>query len=238
MQAEKISSWAGEEALSLHHAYLIAGDREEAISDILAFLQKIKNFELRGNPDLHVSRFDVLTIDDARRVKDIAERKAFGNRKVIIAAFNTATTEAQNSLLKTLEEPGERTHFFLIVPRAQVLLPTVSSRLYIIDTARPAGSAAKNQAQEFLSASPAERLTLAKKIADDIFDGDLEKQFTVDLIGQLEKMLWETRGKSNIAQEAFDDLALCRKYISDRSSSVKMLLEHLALILPPISSKH
>jgi len=30
----------------------------------------------------------------------------------------------------------------------------------------------------------------------------------------------------------FEEIANCRKYLSDRSASVKMLLEHLAFILP------
>ncbi|WP_107865692.1 DNA polymerase III subunit delta' [Agitococcus lubricus] len=51
-----------------------------------------------------------------------------GYRVAVIAAADTLNSNAANSLLKTLEEPGEKTAIFLITEQAQAILPTLRSR--------------------------------------------------------------------------------------------------------------
>jgi DNA polymerase-3 subunit delta' len=51
-----------------------------------------------------------------------------GWRIVLVREAERANEEAQNALLKTLEEPGERTLIVLETGRADVLLPTIQSR--------------------------------------------------------------------------------------------------------------
>ncbi len=53
-------------------------------------------------------------------------------RSVLIGPDAQLTTEAQNALLKLLEEPPERTTFVLVAEVMSSLLPTVRSRLQII----------------------------------------------------------------------------------------------------------
>jgi len=57
----------------------------------------------------------------------ISEREV----KYIVLAGNSFTTEAQNSLLKVLEEPPKNIEFIIISPTKSNLLPTVRSRLPI-----------------------------------------------------------------------------------------------------------
>src|SRR5205807_8004030 len=45
----------------------------------------------------------------------------------------TLTPEAQNALLKTLEEPPGNTQLYLTTPSAESFLPTVRSRCHLID---------------------------------------------------------------------------------------------------------
>jgi DNA polymerase-3 subunit delta' len=52
--------------------------------------------------------------------------------KYIVLAGNSFTSEAQNSLLKVLEEPPHNIEFIIISPTKSNLLPTVRSRLPII----------------------------------------------------------------------------------------------------------
>lgn len=59
------------------------------------------------------------------------------NRAVIIEDAQSLTLEAQNALLKTLEEPPAATIIVLTASHAQSLLPTVRSRLQTIDVKRP-----------------------------------------------------------------------------------------------------
>ncbi len=65
-------------------------------------------------------------------------RAATHNRAVVIEAAHLLTAEAQNALLKTLEEPPAGTLIILSVNHEKALLPTVRSRAQLIDIKRPA----------------------------------------------------------------------------------------------------
>ena len=67
------------------------------------------------------------------QVREVAERLSFKAvesawKVVIIGAADVARPEAQNALLKTLEEPPGATCFLLTATRLRALLPTVRSR--------------------------------------------------------------------------------------------------------------
>lgn len=73
-------------------------------------------------------------VDTMREVIKFANLKpSYGKRKfIIINESEKMTTEAQNSILKTLEEPFEGTTIILITSSLNLLLPTVISRCYKI----------------------------------------------------------------------------------------------------------
>lgn len=60
------------------------------------------------------------------------------SRVVIIDQAHTMTTEAQNALLKTLEEPPKASVLILTSPYSASLLPTIRSRVQTIHIAAPA----------------------------------------------------------------------------------------------------
>ena len=67
------------------------------------------------------------------QVRDAIERAAYrpfeGRRRVVIVDdADTVSPEAQNALLKTLEEPPAASTFVLVTSRPDMLLPTVRSR--------------------------------------------------------------------------------------------------------------
>lgn len=232
MKSEEIWRGIGKKGVFLHHAYCLAGEREPLLRELFAFLQEVFRYETRANPDFLLNRFDSFTIEESRRIKDWEAKKAFGERKIIVVAFNSATPEAQNALLKVFEEPSSDTHIFLIVPSADILLPTLLSRVFLVEASVGNGDDTLRRAGEFLKATGAERLDIVKKMADAISEGDMDKQAALDFVGSLERLCVHERKKKQIAPEVFDDLALSRTYLRDRSASVKMLLEHLSLVLP------
>jgi DNA polymerase-3 subunit delta' len=72
-----------------------------------------------------------LSIDQVRTL--VLARAAFapheGKARVfIVRRAEELSIGAANALLKTLEEPGDRTHFILLSSRAESLLPTIRSR--------------------------------------------------------------------------------------------------------------
>lgn len=75
-----------------------------------------------------------LGIDDVKAMQQKLYLKPFrGNQKaVIIQDSHLLTIEAQNALLKVLEEPPENTLIILTAENGDALLPTVRSRVSII----------------------------------------------------------------------------------------------------------
>lgn len=214
----------------LHHAYVIEGG--DSIKDKL--LQYIEGLGIttKGNPDVHVREYNVFGIDDGRAIQALESKKAvIADKKIFILHINSITREAQNSLLKTFEEPTSGTHFFILIPSANVLLETLLSRVQVIKMKENSNS---HFAKQFLSASPAERLALITEIIES-----KDKQEAISLVNSLEGELYTQSdfsknigGVEHITTESFEALQSVRSYLNDRSSSVKILLEHLSVTLP------
>lgn len=73
-------------------------------------------------------------IEDIRNLqKNILLKPVEGTTKaIIIDKAETLTTEAQNALLKVLEEPPRHTKIFLLVSKIDALLETICSRCFVI----------------------------------------------------------------------------------------------------------
>ncbi len=89
-------------------------------------------FNTLNNPDFKIiePEGNAIKIDQIRGlVKRVYEKPIISNKKVyIINDSNFMTKEAQNSLLKTLEEPPEYATIILIAPNDNLFLPTIKSR--------------------------------------------------------------------------------------------------------------
>ena len=114
--------------LSHHSSFLVGGDSTHAW--LISTLKDNHSVEAQGNPDFSDRKVETFTIDDARELKVAALMRPVADEgKIFVLQMNGITVEAQNALLKLLEEPPEYAHFFIIVPSAHLLLPTVKSRL-------------------------------------------------------------------------------------------------------------
>ncbi len=71
-----------------------------------------------------------ILLEDVKRIQEfVGKRPVYGERKfVLIDNAHNLNEVASNSFLKTLEEPGESTHFILVSHRPNRLLPTIRSR--------------------------------------------------------------------------------------------------------------
>lgn len=231
-----------------HHACcLVGGDAVKA--ELIALLEKRYKIRSRGNPDLFDRTYLTFTVDDARAIRSLAATKpvsdsassAGGGKKIFILRMNGITVEAQNALLKSLEEPGEAVHFFLIVPSAHLLIPTVKSRLAVIEIShtskiksQKAGPSSKqgdvqDMASSFLKMPVAKRLDLIKSFMDEISKEKRPKQDALDLLDALEESIHAGGVKKN--PQALEAIETARTYMNDRSPSLKMLLEYVAMSL-------
>jgi len=95
------------------------------------------------HPDFHLiepeENSKVIKIDQIRKLCDVMGRKAQlgGYRVAIISPAECMNTNAANSLLKTLEEPGSMTMIMLVSSQAGLLPATIRSRCQRLEFNRP-----------------------------------------------------------------------------------------------------
>ncbi len=92
-----------------------------------------------SHPDVHFINHEKLSIgiDDIRNqlINDITIKPYSGAYKIyVIAEANKMTEQAQNALLKTIEEPPEYAIILLLTENAQNLLSTITSRCITLNT--------------------------------------------------------------------------------------------------------
>lgn len=209
------------------NAHLIAGTKA-VIPNVLSLLQK-EGIETRGNPDIYVREYARFGADDARELRERALlRSTTGDSRIFIIATPSMTTEAQNALLKTLEEPPADAMFFFIVSSPQSLLPTLRSRMQIMDVGHPyIGTDEIVDARKFLAATPEKRLEMLKPLLEKDDDDKRDLRPILDFFSSLETNL-------STSPEGLRALYSARKYIGDKGALIKPLLEQVALLTPRI----
>ena len=225
---------------NLHHAYCILGNAVDVVNELEKFFQKELKFSVKNNPDFWRGGFDVLKIKDARAIIDSHQnRPTAGDKKIFVVSANFITEEAQNSMLKLFEEPRGDTHLFLILPSLNNIIPTFRSRLFVIDANTAESSIV--DANDFLKMPIGKRMEAVKKLCGSISDEEESKIEVIKFINSLEATLHaDLRGlgtdklgkKIKINCEMFEEIEKVRQYAGEQSPSLKMLLEHLSLLIP------
>ena len=122
---------------NLSHAQLISGEDGIGKSILAEILGK-----LILNGDLNREYVDIINyrpskasfgVDDVREIIDEVNKKPFeGDKKVIIIhQGNKLTIQAQNALLKTIEEPPTEVYIIILCESLELILDTIKSRCEI-----------------------------------------------------------------------------------------------------------
>lgn len=212
-----------------HHAYFIQSFAG-GVDRLKAYLKEKFGISHAQNPDFYHEKFEVLGIDESRRIKENHLSKSFetGGKRIFLIEASGITHEAQNSLLKIFEEPNVDSHFFLIMPTAEILLPTLRSRLLIIKNEEEGdGSKAIADAEKFIKLSKKDKIAFVDEIAKDISDEKAKKSDAQEFLAALEFVLYKKDGLKNI--KGLKAILKARDYMNDRSPSVKQLLEYVAM---------
>lgn len=197
--------------MHLHHAHLVVGDTDSWREHLSSLFSRIGVSEV-GNPDLTRIEVDTFGIELAREVSRRVLEKPFGEVNIVTISASQYSAEAQNALLKTVEEPASNAKIFIHVREEGVIIPTLRSRM---NTVRLQSSPSSDQdPKEFLKMTLKDRIEFAKE-----FEGDLS--------GFLDGLLHELVGDERV-KNVFE----LRRFASDRSASERLILEHLALVLP------
>ena len=239
---------------NLHHAYLIEGAEEEIVPEIFKFME-ILGIKISANPDFcHIS-VDSFKIEDARNLKSVEHEKSFSTgKKIFLISANNFLLEAQNTLLKIFEEPIENTHFFIIIPNTDTLLKTLVSRFYLIKTKTKLGDELK-EAEKFMALPLKNRIDFIKELLVEpekdagIVLLDSTRSKALKFLNALEtisqsKFLKNSSGLTlpgvpggthtiqNSLEIYFKHIFKVREFLNQPGSSVKNLMESLALITP------
>ena len=200
-----------------HHAYYIEG----RMSQFPAYKERLNPFWAK--------EFERFGIDEARALIQLCSLKNFGETTFFIATASI-THEAQQALLKLFEEPQQGTTFVFLAPHGALIATLRSRMLPYPGQLKEEGSGA--DVLTFLkSPYPARSAEVAELLKDE--EGARER--VREFLNELERVLYEKMQKSKPREElrqGLEDIARCRSYASDRSPSLKMLLEHLAMTLP------
>ena len=230
---------------NLHHAYLIEGAREEIMLDVFLFMKKL-GVATSNNPDFYNIFVDSFKIEDAHNLKSIQYEKGFTTgKKIFVISANNFLLNAQNALLKIFEEPIENTHFFIITPDTDILLKTLVSRFYLIKTKASLENELK-EAEKFISMPIKNRIDFIKELLIEEEDSealpleggkaselDSVRSKSLKFLNALEVVLHSKKNHLiNSSNDFFYQIFKVREFLNQPGSSIKSLMESIALITP------
>lgn len=183
----------------------------------------------KPHPDLfYIDSTQKLGIAEARKIKEFFSLKPYSakGRAVILEEASDLTTEAQNALLKTLEELPEHALFIMCANSDATFLPTVLSRCQII---RLQGTGYRGQEENYtedieklLDSSIPERFEYIEKLKDrEEFFHSLLNYFHQNLASHLEG------GNVNFIKEL-----LQAEQWQKQNVNIRAILEYLMLVMP------
>jgi DNA polymerase III delta prime subunit len=112
---------------------IISADPQKTQNKIKEIFSQLNQALTPNNPDCFVLNEDTgWGIDQVRSAKKFLAQKPFNhdNKIILIQESHNLNTEAQNALLKTLEEPGNNNFLILTTSKPSALLPTIISRCF------------------------------------------------------------------------------------------------------------
>lgn len=209
------------------NTYLVRGD--ESTLPLLHALLRKEGIAVEGSTDSYVRIYDHFGIDEARDLSARAYGKSMsGGQRVFIALFPVITNEAQNALLKTLEEPPSNAIFFMVTPAPEMLLPTLRSRSQMLDLGLSEVSLL--DIPKFLKAKPRDRIEMLKSLLEKNDDDRRDIGGIITFLSSLERTL----SKMPKSREGIDAVYRARVYAGDKGSLLKPLLEQVALLVPTV----
>jgi len=212
----------------------------ESIDEREQYIQKMLNdININQNhPDLlWFGADEKLGMEQTKKIKGFLKLKPYQakGQVIVIVTAEKLTTDAQNSLLKTLEEHAEEVNLFLGAANEDQLLPTLISRCKVIDlpvtsstitstsdlASRQAGVEQKyqNDIEKLINSTIEQRFQFIEKLKE-------KEEFLFSLIIYFRHKLLEKR------QVVFlKDLILAEKW-AKQNVNIRAVLEYLMLKLP------
>lgn len=186
------------------------------------------SFELpQDNHNSEIDNFytEKFGVDDARElIRKANNRPVEAEYLLLVVRTNFITLEAQNALLKVLEEPPLSTFFVFVIPYDLTVLPTLTSRFNSQSEREMNVEQSKNENFDaFVDQIYKDRLA---NIDQAIKNKDVEWQRSIK-----QGLIQFLKQQKNISHNSLQELEFVARLLLTRGASNKMLFEHVALIL-------
>lgn len=167
-----------------------------------------------------------LGVEQVKKIREFLSIKPYRaeNKWVVLVSAGNLSVDAQNALLKTLEEPAEFAKIILGVNKEDDLLPTVRSRCEVVwaeSLESEVGSRVFSGELEKLGGmSVEERFEVIEKIED-------REKFLVELTEFYRKKIVTGKKELDFAKDLLKALEW-----KERSVNIRAILEYLMLKIP------
>lgn len=220
---------------------LLCENRDDVSQIACSDCKSCSLFEAGSHPDYTsvqlADKKSQIVVDQIRKLNEFVylSRSYQGSRVIIISPVERLNVNAANSLLKTLEEPPEKTVLILVSSNPSELIPTIRSRCQLLHLPQPT----LEQATQWLSTqtleSPLEELLTAAAgkpmLAKQLDGGErlaTRKQLATDILKLLRGNLslvgvaksWEKTPKADLLDWQLQWVAamIRSNYLSDGAS--------------------
>ncbi len=233
---------------ALGHAYVLYGPHlpgQFALARTLANFLEGRGWVEGGQPLLDAKFVDGtlqnMGVDVAREFAEFLYRQpvASSHRTLVINSAAEFTTQAQNAILKIVEEPPSHGLIMLTVRDVNSLIVPLKSRmqaLYVAPekgekpTRTPLEEKAMALVEKFLMSAPDGRKQLVKKMVEDDKEDDVEKsQKIVDTFVSclIEELAKKPQQNARALQEALKRQTAMADYSTSRKLQLEALMQYI-----------
>ncbi len=207
---------------------LISSSLENRIEEINKTLASHLTSGNSNHPDLLYFPADSkLGMEQAKKIKQHFALKPYSaaGRIVILEDASTLTTDAQNALLKTMEELPDQGLFILGASSEDKFLPTVLSRIQkvILERTKQPIESSKYDIEKLLESSIEDRFEYVEKLKD-------KKEFLQTLVLFFRKEMLEQPNYGEYVKEL-----LQAEEWAAQNVNIRAILEYLMLVMPKTS---
>lgn len=191
-------------------------NREERDKEIWKILESSKITST--NPDLFVLEDDKIGIAQIKQLIKHLSTKPFGQtaKSAVILNGNNISPDAQNSLLKTLEEPPGESIILIGVDSETKLLPTILSRCQIL-TYSQTSETSDFDLDQILNSSIEDRFLIVEKT-------DNKEEFLTNLVQSYRAKVLKGEGNSKFLEELLES-----QIWKESNVNLRTILEYLML---------
>lgn len=171
--------------------------------------------------------FDFFDVASALELTQNLSQQSSG-QACLFYSIHSTNREAQNTLLKSLEDYGGNTPLILHIPHTDIFLPTILSRCYLIDirSQQSAQQGGLIDWQSWIKLSGSERMKALSDVKDEMTLSILQEGINI-----LEQKFHNDFLSDHSVQKQLLHIQKIREWVISPSPSLGMIGEYMSLVL-------